>query len=82
MSKILIELYVPSIEKQYSFRIPNNILINELVPILSTMIKENSPEYFEDSKAVICDQDTGIQYDSNRYVGDSGMVNGSRVLLI
>ena len=82
MSKVLVELYVPSIDKQYSFKIPNSIKIHELIKILNKMIKEESPEYYEDQKAVLCNQDTGVQFDINSFIGDSGIVNGSRMILI
>lgn len=83
MSKIVVEVRVPSIDKIYDAKIPRDIQIWEATKLLSNMVASTHPGlYDKDNKAVLCDYTTGQMLLWNKLVDESGLTNGSRVLLI
>ena len=83
MSKIVVEVRVPSIDKIYDAKIPRDIQIWEATKLLSSMVASVHPGlYDKDNEAVLCDFTTGQVLPWNKLVDESGLVNGSRVLLV
>ena len=83
MSKIIVEVHVPSTNKIYDAKIPRDIQIWEVTKLLSDMIATaHSGMYTKDNEAVLCDLSSGNMLPVNKLVDDVGLVNGSRVLLV
>ncbi len=82
-NKILIEVYIPSIEKEYDIFIP----ISKRVGTIQKLIEEGI-NVFNDNNFTLREdmnlysKDTGMIYDVNQKVIDTDLENGSQLILI
>ena len=82
-NKILICLYIPLIEKSYDLFIP----INKKIGTIKKLIEEGLIEITENDYVIspetnFYSKETGQAYDVNKTVKDTGLKNGSRVILV
>ena len=81
--KILIELYIPVIEKNYDIYIPVNKkvgTIKELIEKALVEITDNA--YIIKDSSNFYSKETGQIYDVNQTVRDTDIVNGCRIILV
>ena len=83
MDKILVLVYIPSIEEEYEVYIPINKKIGTIKKVIIDAIIELSDGNIKsDEKFQLYDKDiTGI-YNNNLLVKDSGIKNGSKLVLM
>ena len=82
-NKILLEVYVPIIEKEYDIFVPVNKKIGTLKKLIEKgIIDFTNNEYVIDEYSNLYSKDTGIVYDVNQKIIDSDLENGSRLILI
>lgn len=82
-NKILIELYIPLIEKSYDLYIPINKKIGTIKKLIEeglVQLTDNSYEIKEETN--FYSKDTGLVYDVNKSVRETDLKNGSRIILI
>ena len=82
-NKILIELYIPLIEKNYDIYIPVNKkvgTIKELIEKALVEITDNA--YIIKDSSNFYSKETGQIYDVNQTVRDTDIVNGCRIILV
>lgn len=82
-NKILIEVYVPTIEKEYDIFIPVSKRIGTIKKLIEKGITASTSDSFitrEDSN--FYSKETGLIYDVNLKVIDTDLKNGSRIILI
>ena len=82
-NKILIELYIPSIEKEYNLYIP----INKKIGTVKTLIEQALVELTDNAYVIKKDsnfysKETGEVYNVNNSVLETDLKNGSRIILI
>ena len=82
-NKILIELYIPSIEKSYDLYIP----INKKIGTVKTLIEKALVELTDKAYVIRKDsnfysKETGDLYNVNASILDTDLKNGSRIILI
>lgn len=81
--KVLVEISVPSVGRKFDVYIPLDCkmyLVNEMV---ASSIGELSEGRFLPSKdSVLCDAETGIIFNSNKYVDELEIKNGKSLILI
>ena len=82
-NKILIELYIPLIEKNYDLYIP----INKKVGTVKKLIEEGLLELTDNAYIIKEDsnfysKETGEIYDVNKTSRETDLKNGSRIILI
>jgi len=83
MNKIIIEVHIPAIDEIYDVKLPKDIQIWEATRMISDLIASTHPGlYSRDNQAMLCNYDDGQLIPVNVVVDDSGLVNGSRVLLV
>lgn len=84
MNKFLITIIVPNIETQYEVYIPNNKKIGTIKKNILKSISDLSEGAFskEDREVRFIDRDTGMEYKSDIYVKDSGIKNGTVLVVI
>ena len=82
MDKILIEVYVPIMEDKYDVFIPINKNLQAIIQLLNKAINEMTNGLYNVKSTMLCDKITGAAYDMNKIVKDSGLKNGSKVLLV
>ena len=80
--KLLISVEVPSIEQNFNLFIPINKKIGTIKEYITESIFELSGNILEQKKYSFFDIDTGIKYENNVYVKDSGIKNGARIIMI
>ena len=83
MNKILVRLYVPTIEQQYDIWIPLNRRIYNVIYLISKAVFELSDEYYNPKEMPrLYDRFTARQYDVNLTVKDANIMNGSELVLL
>ena len=82
-NKILIELDIPLIERNYDLYIP----INKKIGTIKSLIEDELVEltegaYVANESTNLYSKDTGQIYEVNKTVRDTDLKNGSRIILI
>lgn len=82
-NKVLLEVYIPSIEKEYDIFVPVNKKIGTIKKMIEIGIKDLTDDVYSISKDTnLYSKDTGNMYDVNVSLIDTDLKNGSRVILI
>lgn len=81
MDKILITIYVISIEEEYDILFPIGLPMTEAMNLLQNTIREMSNGNYEISSTAVLYNDEGFLINLNNIVKFSGLTNGCRVLL-
>lgn len=83
-NKYLINVIVPIIELDFDVYIPNNKKVGTIKTHILNAIKEESNNSFNKNinDIRIIDRDNGKEFDNNALVKDSGIKNGSKVVII
>ena len=82
-NKILIELYIPLIEKNYDLYIPINKKIGTLKKLIEEgLIDLTDHDYIIKEESNFYSKETGEVYDVNKAVRETDLKNGSRIVLI
>jgi len=83
VNKILIEIYVPLIEKKYEVFVPINKKIRRVIVLLNEAISELTDGiYIAPNNTFLYNKFTGDMLKPEVLVKDSGLKNGSKVILI
>ena len=82
-NKILIELDIPLIEKNFDLYIPINKKIGTIKRLIEEELVELTDKAYTISDSTnLYSKDTGEIYDVNKNVRDTDLKNGSRIILI
>ena len=82
-NKILIELYIPLIEKNYDLYIPINKKIGTIKKLIEEeLIDITDHNYIIKEESNFYSKETGKIYDVNKSVRETDLKNGSRIVLI
>ena len=83
MSKILVNLNVPTIEKKYNLWINSNITIYETIKLIVKGIDELNDGYYKPKKMpLLYNRLNGNMYDVNLTVKEANIKNGTEIILI
>lgn len=84
MNKFLITVMVPTIEMEYDVYIPNNKKIGTIKKYLLKAVLEMSANTFLKTAENVrmIDRNTGLEYDNDMYVKDTGIKNGSKIIIM
>lgn len=82
MKKILVSVFVPTIEESYDIKIPINLQTRDVINLLQDTIKDLSGDsYVINKNAQLYEKNTGKLINLNNVVKYSGLQNGMSVLL-
>lgn len=82
-NKILIELYIPLIEKNYDLYIPINKTIGTIKKLIEEGLEDLTDEAYKSKENTnLYSKETGKIYDVNQTVRETDLKNGSKVILI
>ena len=82
-NKILIELYIPLIEKNYDLYIPINKKIGTIKKLIEEgLVDLTDHDYIIKEESNFYSKETGKVYDVNKSVRETDLKNGSRIVLI
>ncbi len=83
MDKVLVEVYVPVLEKSYDFFIPLQSQMSEVLELIKKGITElTDGDYVSNENTFLCHRDSGAIININKSVFELGIKNGSRLMLI
>ena len=83
MNKVLIKLYVPTIEKEYEVWIPINKKVYNIIELLTKTINELCGGYYKPATMpMLYDKITAKQYDINLNVKENNIKNGTEIIII
>ena len=82
-NKILIEIYIPLIEKSYDIYIPISKTIGTIKKLPEKSLVELTEESYQPSTSTnLYNKETGLIYDINKKVYETDLENGSKLILI
>lgn len=82
-NKILIELYIPLIEKNYDLYIPINKKVGTIKKLIEDgLVDLTDNDYIIKEDTNFYSKETGELYDVNKSVRETDLKNGSRIILI
>lgn len=82
-NKVLVKVYVPSVDSDYEIYIPVNETIKKILDLLIKTIYELSDSNFNNEiEHYIMDPKTGIVYEIDAIIRDTNIRNGSKIILI
>ena len=82
-NKILVELEIPLIEKEYDLFIPCNKKIGTIKKLIEEALVELTDNaYIPKEESNFYSKENGQYYDVNKTVRDIDLKNGSRIILI
>ena len=83
MDKVLVEIYIPILEKSFDAFIPKELSIAQVIDLLNEILFSLSIDYeITQPDTVLCERETGIVYSSNQMVHETRIKNGSRLMLL
>lgn len=78
-----VELYVPAYERTYDMTVPCNKRICEIIPSIEKQLKKKEPGYVSlGDITILCEREAGIVLDVELTPEESGILNGTRLMLI
>ncbi len=80
MNKVLINLYIPAIEKEYDVWIPINKKIYNIIILLIKGIKDEN--FNPQNMPLLYNKSTGECYDINLSVQETDIKNATEIILI
>lgn len=82
-NKYLITILIPDIEYEFDVYIPSNKKVGTIKKYLYPSINELTNGTFKIKDNVLfIDRDNGITYDNDKLIKDSGIKNGTKIVLI
>lgn len=84
MNKFLITMIIPTLEMEFNVYIPNNKKIGTIKKYLLQVIKELTGNRFykNEKDTLLLERDSGKELKSDMYVKDSGIKNGSKIIVM
>lgn len=81
-NKILLEVFLPAAEITFEIRIPRQLRVAQAASMLTEFLKKRDEGYIPTKESVLCDMESGRIFESGAFIGNIGLQNGSRVMLI
>lgn len=83
MHKILVEVYVPALGASWDMFIPEQLRLYEVLEMMKKAVSDLSEGRFQaDDSTVICHRESGKIININLSVGELGLRNASKLMLI
>ena len=82
MEKVVIEVFVPTINKSYDFNIPCFMAVRDLTSLVTKTINEYEEISIDAAHTILCRSDTGEMIKDNCLVCQANIVNGSKIIMI
>lgn len=81
---ILVDIYIPSLDKSYDFQVDENVSVENLTMEISEMIgnETKSEKFDENEDFMLCSLDQNKVLKKYNTLKDCGMKNGSRLMLV
>ena len=81
--KVLINLFVPEIDKSYDLFIPIGKKVGNIIVLLNKSVFELSDGvYYPKVRNNLYNKDTGLKYELNSTIKDTNIRNGTKLILL
>lgn len=82
-NKVLVELYVPTIDEIYNLYLPVNRKIGNIIALLNKSLMEvTNGEFVGTEYTMLYNRNTGEMYDVNVSLRETNIRNGSSIVLL
>ncbi|KIR01542.1 hypothetical protein P261_00356 [Lachnospiraceae bacterium TWA4] len=82
MNKILIEVKLPAADMVYDFFIPKTMQIGTMTNLVASVFSKLSKgAYLASESSVLCEQKSGLEFNSDLYVYETEIQNGTKFFL-
>ena len=82
-NKILISVYVPSIDEEYEIYIPVNETINKVLELIIKSVSELSDDNIDlDKNYYLLDPNTSTVYSKDLIIRDTNIKNSNKIILV
>ena len=82
-NKVLVELYVPTIDEIYNLYLPVNRKIGNIIALLNKSLTEvTNGEFVGNEYTMLYNRNTGEMYDVNLSLRKTNIRNGSSIVLL
>lgn len=82
-NKVLVKVYVPSIDEEYEIYIPTNESIKKVLELIVKSVYDLSDSNLDqEAKHYILDPDTSTTYTNDLIVRDTNIKNSKKVILV
>lgn len=82
-NKILVKIYIPSIDEEYEIYIPANETINKVLELIIKSVSELSDDNLDlNQKHYLLDPETSLTYDNSNIVRDTNIKNSKKLILV
>ena|GEM_PF-5977568 len=82
MEKVVVEVFVPTINKSYDFSIPCYMAVSDLTSLITKTINEHEGISINTEQTILCRSDTGEMIRNNCLVSQANIVDGSKVIIV
>lgn len=83
MDKLLVSVFVPSVDDTFNIQIPINLEMKNVVNFIQEAISDITGKAYQiDPNARLYDRNTGCLINTNNIVKFSGLKNGALIMLI
>lgn len=83
MDKLFIEIYFPQTKTTHDFKVPRDITIGEMKYMIVFLIeKKISKKFFIEFEYELLDYKTGESLDDSKFLYETNIKNGSKLLLM
>lgn len=82
-NKVLVKVYVPSVDVEYEIYIPTNETINKVLELIIKSVSELSDDNLDlNQKHYLLDPETSIIYENANIVRETNIKNSKKLILI
>ena len=82
-NKVLVNMYVPILERKYEIFLPANKTIGEIIILVSKVLTELSNNHYSYQNIErIYNKYTGVEYELDKTLKDTDIRNGSELIFI
>lgn len=82
-NKVLVKVYVPSIDEEYEIYIPTNETINKVLELIIKSVSELSDDNLDlNQKHYLLDPTTSLTYDNSYIIRDTNIKNSKKIILV
>ena len=81
-NKVLLEVWLPAAGEGIELRVPRQIQIGKARDMIVTYLHGKNSDFLPEKDALLCAPAGGEIYDLNAFVEETGLTDGSKVLLL
>lgn len=82
-NKVLVELYVPTIDEIYNLYLPVNRKIGNIIALINKSLSEiTNGEFVGNEYTMLYNRNTGERYEVNLFLRETNIRNGSSIVLL